>query len=614
MFYMIMGLRKDNVFMEVKDEFLRRIDHFKAEEAKNKKSYGLISLLRFAAFILAACLTYLTYKNLSVFMILGTLISYILFVYLLSIHSRISYELLRIKNMLEVNEKYLKRIDGTWTSFEDCGVDKIDEEKPYLTDLDILGEKSLFQLINTTKTFLGREKLIELLKNPNKDINKIKERQEAIRELGEKLDFTQRIEGEGIINKNTVENPEQLFDYVESTKKVFASPIAKIISWVLPVITIVASILIIYYKLDKYYGYIGLFFTIHLLISGIGYAKMSPVLGPIYKKKNDLESYFNILKLIEDEEFKSPYLKELKGKLIFNGKSANAILKELTTIVEKIEYINNIVGYVVLGIVFFWEYHRLFEFENWKAKYGKCIRQWLDVIGEFESLASFAVMFHLNSKLTFPELSEGNLVFSGEEIGHPLIDEKTRVYNDVDMTDSIFIITGSNMSGKTTFLRTIGINLALAYAGAPVCGSTLKCSIVDIYTSMRITDDLNRGMSTFYVELVRMKKMIENIKTKRPMIFLIDEIFRGTNSNDRIVGAKSVLKSLNEKWVFGLISTHDFELCSLEYDDKKRIKNYHFSESYEGNKIKFDYKLKKGRSDTTNAKYLMKMIGIDIIE
>ncbi|MCD2345500.1 MutS family DNA mismatch repair protein [Clostridium guangxiense] len=600
--------------MEMKDEFLKRIDHFKSEEAKNKKSYGLISLLRFAAFILAACFTYLVIKSLSIFMIFGTVLSYILFIYLLSIHSKISYNLLRIKNMIEVNEKYLKRLDGTWTSFEDCGIDKVDEEKPYLTDLDILGEKSLFQLINTTKTFFGREKLIAILKNPDKDINKIKERQEAVRELGEKLDFTQKIEGEGIINKNTVENPTQLLDYVENLKRAFSSPIAKIISWVVPVITIITSIIIVYYKLDRYYGYIGLFFTIHLLINGIGYAKISPVLGPIYKRKNDLESYFNILKLIENEEFKSSYLKELKEKLIFDGKSANTILKELTSIVERIEYTSNIIGYVILSVIFFWDYHRLFEFENWKSKYGKYIREWLDVIGEFESLSSLSAVFHLNSKLTFPEFSKEQLVFSGKEIGHPLIDEKTRIYNDVDMTDSIFIITGSNMSGKTTFLRTVGINLVLAYAGAPVCGKKLTCSVVDIYTSMRITDDLNRGMSTFYVELIRMKKMIENIKTKHPMIFLIDEIFRGTNSNDRIVGAKSVLKSLNEKWVFGLISTHDFELCNLEYDDKNRIKNYHFSESYEGNKIKFDYKLKKGRSDTTNAKYLMKMIGIDIIE
>lgn len=600
--------------MEMKDEFLKRIDYFKGEEAKNKKNYGLISLLRFAAFILAASLTYLTYENLSIFMIFATVLSYVLFVYLLSIHSKITYKLLRIKNMIEVNEKYLKRLDGTWTSFEDCGIDNIDEDKPYLTDLDILGEKSFFQLINTTKTFLGREKLITLLKNPNKDIDKIKERQEAVKELGQKLDFTQKIEGEGIINKNTVENTKKLLDYVENFKKVFSSPIVKIISWVLPVITIIASIFIIYYKLDRYYGYIGLFFTIQLIITGIGYAKISPVLGPIYKRKNDLQSYFNILKLIEDEEFESPYLKKLKEKLEFNGKSADAIVKELTSIVEKVEYTSNIVGFIVLGILFFWDYHRLFEFENWKFKYGKCIREWLDVIGEFESLSSLSVIFHLNSKLAFPEFSNDQLVFSGKQVGHPLIDEKTRVYNDVDMTDSIFIITGSNMSGKTTFLRTVGINLVLAYAGAPVCAEKFKCSVVDIYTSMRITDDLNRGMSTFYVELVRMKKMIENIKTKRPMIFLIDEIFRGTNSNDRIVGAKSVLKSLNEKWVFGLISTHDFELCNLEYDDKNRIKNYHFSESYEGNKIKFDYKLKKGRSDTTNAKYLMKMIGIDIVE
>ena len=170
------------------------------------------------------------------------------------------------------------------------------------------------------------------------------------------------------------------------------------------------------------------------------------------------------------------------------------------------------------------------------------------------------------------------------------------------------------MSGKTTLLRTIGINLVLAYCGAPVCASSLECSLMDIYTSMRISDDLSSGISTFYAELLRIKMMIDVSHKKQDMIFLIDELFRGTNSRDRIIGATSVLKNLNKNWIIGLISTHDFELCNLENETGSKIVNYHFTENYVDNEIHFDYKLRHGRCTTTNAKYLMKMVGIELYD
>jgi DNA mismatch repair ATPase MutS len=197
-------------------------------------------------------------------------------------------------------------------------------------------------------------------------------------------------------------------------------------------------------------------------------------------------------------------------------------------------------------------------------------------------------------------------------MGHPLINHKQRVNNSINIDQSICIITGSNMSGKTTFLRTIGINLVIAYAGGAVCAKKFDTSIMDIYTCMRVSDDLSKGISTFYAELLRVKMIIEASKEKKPMIFLIDEMFSGTNSMDRIAGAKNVLLNLSREWIAGLISTHDFELCALEKDSKGKIKNFHFSERYKNNMIEFDYKLKNGQCTTTNAKYLMKMVGIEI--
>lgn len=204
--------------------------------------------------------------------------------------------------------------------------------------------------------------------------------------------------------------------------------------------------------------------------------------------------------------------------------------------------------------------------------------------------------------------------FTALDIGHPLIVETKNVRNDIEIKNNICVITGSNMSGKTTLLRTIGINLVLAYCGAPVCASKMECSIMDLFTSMRINDDLNSGISTFYAELLRIKMLIDFSHKQQDMIFLIDELFRGTNSRDRIIGATSVVKNLSKDWIIGLISTHDFELCNLENEIDGKIVNYHFTESYINNKIQFDYTLRSGRCTTTNAKYLMKMVGIELYD
>jgi DNA mismatch repair ATPase MutS len=254
----------------------------------------------------------------------------------------------------------------------------------------------------------------------------------------------------------------------------------------------------------------------------------------------------------------------------------------------------------------------LFFLRKWTDKYGDLVRTYLETAADFEVISSLATISHLNSKLCYPTFSKDNTKIHATSLGHPLIETSERVYNNASFNNNIFIITGSNMSGKTTFLRTIGINLVLAYSGAEVCAEGFECGLLKIFTSMRISDDLSKGLSTFYVELTRIKTILDFLPKAEPMLFLIDEIFRGTNSNDRIIGAKTVLRNLNKPWCCGLISTHDFELCDLEDIDEGKIKNYHFREDYIDNKIHFDYKLRSGRSDTTNAKYLMKMIGIDI--
>ncbi|MDU5119286.1 MAG: MutS family DNA mismatch repair protein, partial [Clostridium botulinum] len=393
---------------------------------------------------------------------------------------------------------------------------------------------------------------------------------------------------------------------------------------------------------------VGVLGIVQCLIWMLKALKINAILQSIDKLKYNFQTYSKVLKLIEKEEVECEKLKSIK-KVLFNEKESSIkAIKELNIISEKVNLRYNGILYIVLNIFFLWDYQCVFSLESWKLKYGDKIEKWLNGIGEIESFASLAVLTHINNKISFPNIYDSdkktslnkntqsnslhkenfksekdsypnlkleygdNLKIECKNIGHPLINIKDRVCNDLTMKNNILLITGSNMSGKTTFLRTLGINLVLAYSGAPVCAEEMSSSLMDIYTSMRITDDLKGGISTFYRELIKIKNIINHSKNKSPMIFLIDEIFRGTNSKDRYIGAKNVLFNLNKSWIIGGLTTHDLELCVLDKDE--RIKNYHFSEYYKNNEIYFDYKIKKGQSTTTNAKYLMNMVGIEILE
>lgn len=305
---------------------------------------------------------------------------------------------------------------------------------------------------------------------------------------------------------------------------------------------------------------------------------------------------------------------ELKADLFCNEKAASQQIKQLDNIAGAVAFKYNPIVYFVINNLFFWDFHCLFALEKWKAGSGPSLRKWVNNLGIYEALASLAMVAQLNPDWCFPEFDQERLFLAAEQMGHPLLGNQQRVNNNFKIDKQIAVITGSNMSGKTTLLRTIGINLVLAYAGAPVCARKFNCSIMEIYTSMRISDDLNSGISTFYAELLRIKMIIDFSKNKQDMIFLIDEVFRGTNSRDRVIGARNVVLNLNKDWIIGLISTHDHELCKLENEANGRIVNYHFMESYTEDEIKFDYLLKPGPCTTSNAKYLMKMAGIEILD
>ncbi len=596
----------------IEDKFLSKISSYNEDIAKYKKEFDRIGYLRLIVMILAL---YFTYRGIRGGMtnkvLFFSLIFYGSFICLIIYHRKIKSKLNLAEDMIEINNRYLKRISGEWISFQDLGDEFVNKDHRYASDLDIVGKESLFQLINITNTWHGRKTLAKTLLEPNYDRGEILLRQEAVKELFNDLDFCEQMEHIGKNNRNGLKNPEKLISYVEDKAVLMKSKIINRTIYVMPLFTIPISLIIFIFKLNSLSFLMYLLLIIQTGIWVISMLKVNSILEMVNYFRGNLEEYLNILSLVEKKDFKSKKLNDIKENLFKNKDSAIKAIKKLSSISEKINIRqSNGILYFALNILFLWDYQCVFSLEEWKAENGNKIENWLSDIGVIEELMSLAVLMHIDKNTTFPIINPNGRKIEAEELGHPLISKDVRVNNDVSMKENIFIITGSNMSGKTTFLRTIGINLVLSYVGAPVFSKKMECSLLDIYTSMRITDDLKNGISTFYGELIRIKEIIEGAKNSKNMIFLIDEIFRGTNSKDRITGADAVIKNLSRTGVIGALTTHDLELCNLsEYDG---IKNYHFSEYYKENKIYFDYKLKEGKSNTTNAKYLMRIVGIEI--
>lgn len=591
----------------------------KRYEAYQKQALDLtgksntISTLRLAEFVVGAVAAYIGFRSLSPLAgWMAVLVALAGFVVLVNWHGRVKSQLERAQCKAEINGEYLARIKGDWKQFSDKGQEYADPDHPYTQDLDIFGDKSLFQYLNLTRTYLGRERLSHILKTPEEDPKTIRNNQDKIRELAGKVDFSQEVQCEGRLNSKIGSSPEALLTASEDKQRFIKTKTLENAFYLLPALTLLSLVFSLLY--DFVPGFVPVVLIIvQLIIMAVGFSKTNAVLRDVAKFKNHILVYGRMLSLIEEEAFADSFLKVLQARLGKGGKQASKQLKKLVGISEAADIRFSPLIHFFLNLFLLWDYHCIFAFEEWKRQNGRHIRLWLETIGEVEALLSLAVIAQVHPDWCYAEMIQHKPFLHGVELGHPLLSDDSRVCNDVEIKNQLCVITGSNMSGKTTLLRTIGINLVLAYAGAPVCARSMSCSMMKILTSMRINDDLGSGISTFYAELLRIKMIIDFAKShEKNMIFLIDELFRGTNSKDRLTGAIHVLKALNLDWVSGLISTHDIELCELENEDHGRIRNYHFSESYSENKIHFDYKLRPGRSTTTNARYLMRMVGIDI--
>lgn len=505
-----------------------------------------------------------------------------------------------LNKKLEIIEEYKQKVNGEWkNNVGDTGLDFASEYDNYVNDLDIVGEQSLFKLLSVCKTKGARVGLMDRLTSEYEPKEQIEKNQRVVSELSNKPKFMLNFSA---LLKQYESDAESNND-LEVSKKILEKRYSKSYGFLLLAVALLVGFVVtlILYAVDVLPSFVCLIMLFLELCLNYGYSfKHNKMLNEVGVFTSNVSSLYNLYDLIAKEDFETGELKQTKKvmaeALPFMKKAIH--LKTLNHLRE-----NGIMS-IILNLVFFLDIFVGYKFTVISGEKGN-ISESIDC---FETLCVNVSLANLSlvRNTCVPKITD-EIKLNAIDLKHPLLDVETAIGNDINVKNGVNIITGSNMSGKTSFMRTVGINLALFYAGAEVCAKSFSGAEMKIFTSMRIADNLSKGISTFYAELLQIKTSVEYVKKKLPMVVFIDEVFRGTNSNDRINGAIALIQKLNKSNVMLFMTTHDFELCSVTGEN---INNFHFSEHYEGDKIMFDYKIKKGRCETTNAKYLMQLAGI----
>lgn len=589
----------------------KRSEYYARRLEKLNQAINRLSNVRLGLFLSGCALAIFLYMNqrssLGLGILLFTVISFVVLVFW---HQKLRTKRNYLQVLYEIYGQALKRLAGEWKSFADTGEDFKDPAHPYSEDLDLFGASSLFQWINTAKTYRGREKLKELLTEPPLEGDVIQKKQEAIKELSLNLAWRHRFMAEARTTKRPLNSPTRIIEWAKTYDASYLRPGVVILARALPIITV--TFLLLYFltsKVSYWFPLAGFFIQAIILFAG---KQRGNALEAVYAYKESLRVYEKMLERFEKRTFKSEYLQDLKKRLYDrDGKAAFQQIRKLSGLAELISNRGNSM-FLVINIFTLWDIQCMIALESWKEKSGRSLGRWVDTVAELEGLASLAMIHFDHPEWAMPEMVSENTGLLAANMGHPLLANSTCNDLSIEKRSGILLITGSNMSGKSTLLRTAGINLVLAYAGAPVCARSFSCSIMQIYSCMRVSDNLGENISSFYAELLRIKQIVSATKTDRKIFFLLDEIFKGTNSQDRHAGAKVLIRQLGKAGAMGMVSTHDLELGDLERESDRKIRNYHFREFYKNDEIHFDYKLRPGISTTRNAMYLIKMAGIDV--
>lgn len=592
------------------ETFQSRKVNFQNLAEQFQKKYNQWAIFRAILFLVIALISFVIYQYLNGdYVIAVVIIGISIFLFSVNKHLKIKY--LRDRNSIlsTLNEDEIKRLDNVFTRTE-TGEQFAESNHFYASDLDIFGKQSLFKLLNRTHTYTGSSTLANWLKFPAQK-TEILNRQESIEELSVKIDFRQNLEASAMLIEEVSESTQKLISWSqEPENEIIKKPIFQYGKF-LPYVTV--SLILTWAFGYIPIGYPLLMLIIHGFILKQIYDIVSNALDQTIRLSSTLKAYANLSELIVNEVFTHQKLKDLQTEL----SEASPSIRRLEDILNKLGNRANPIFALFVGIPLLWDIQYFIKLEKWKKSYQRNLPRWLVSIAEFETLNSFAGLRFANPDFIKPEISEDVILLKTKGLAHPMIRRTKRIANDIELVGEgkTIIITGSNMSGKSTFQRTVAANMVLALAGSVVCAEAFTCSCMQVFTSMRTQDSLEEDTSSFYAELKRLKTLILAVNSKKfenlPILYFLDEILKGTNSKDRHEGAKALMLQLHKTTTSGFISTHDVELGD-EFDDQGFVENYSFSSEVVNNDLVFDYKLRLGVCHSFNASMLMKGIGIEM--
>ena len=589
------------------------MDNYKSLQYKHQNEFIKLSsrhkIIGFVRLLFALGFIYMAFQF-SQNQLTGFLIGFFIFLFLflrfLKIHQTISWNRTYHRILSEINSNEINFLKDGKSVFLSGDEFKIGNHN-FANDLDIFGKNSLYEYLNRTYTYSGQKALADLLLSV-KPSHQIIANQEAVKELSAKLEWRQKINALAILSKDSKMVYHKLVDWSKNND----FKLSKLIVW----ISIVSPILMIvflglYFFADSiFFGRISfLLFIGNLFVLATQLKSITRQINKTDEIHQIISAYSLIIQAIEDEVFESKELKLLQQKLINENTTASIQIKKLSKLFSSMDSINNPVGAILFNGFTLFHIHVFNKLLLWKKDNAIQVQEWLLVLGQIEALNSLANFSYNNSEFVFPELNN-NQNFSFTSLGHPLIASNKRISNDISFQNQkLIVLSGSNMSGKSTFLRTVGINLLLSGIGAPVCASKATVCPIDIWVCMRLSDSLNDETSYFFAEVKRLKEIM-NAVSSRPCFILLDEILRGTNSEDKRNGTIGVIKKINDLGAIGIVATHDLEVCELENEFPKNIANYCFESEVIANQLHFDYLLRKGICKNKNATFLMQQQGI----
>jgi len=588
------------------DEYTARLNDARQDVPRLDKRDTLFGTMRGFTAVFGMAILFFWYNG--TLPILWLALPVVAFVVQMLLHDRVVDALEAARRKCEHYETGLSRLDDDFSGHGPDGARYLNPEHDYAADLDLFGSGSLFQLLNASRTRLGKDRLARWLCQAA-DRDTILQRQQAVERLRHEVDLREQL---ALLDARVHEEFDQnhLIDWASQPAQTI-SVRARIVAVVLSAVALVTAFGFAFLNM----GLSPFLLTLVVLLCFLFAFKVQILasISQLNEAGKGLEILSQVLKVMEHQSFGDPWLDRVVDRVRFHGEPPS---HQVGRLAQNIQYLNNSTRnqfFLPIGIVTCLPLHLVHAIETWRATVGREIPQWLSAVGDFESIVSLSRFAFERPANPFPHIAEDNPGLSAVGLGHPLLKNSECVRNDVTLnstTEQMLMVSGSNMSGKSTLLRTIGINCVLAQAGAPVCAERMSLFPMQIVTAMRISDSLQQGRSLFFSVLNRLKRVVD-LAGQETVLFLLDEILQGTNSHDRRIGAEAVIRSLLKQNAIGLVTTHDLALTEIS-GSLPKVVNVHFADQIKDGTMTFDYKLREGTVQKSNAIELMRLVGLEI--